>query len=155
MRVSNLFSSINYVFITILFLACNGPDANQSEAGGGKTGDSEYSSNSGDRSCISQVRNLVNGAGWEIASEEYAGDGIFYIGAFKYGSDDIIRITYKMNSDCEAVDINVNKSGGSNKYKSSSKDIHRCGRRWSGNKYMNGAYGDYCGLECYAENYPN
>jgi len=106
----------------------------------------------GDQNCISEVRRLVNGAGYEIANEHYEGDGIFYITAFKYGPGEPIDITYVMDCNCEPVDIKIGNAVRTN---SSSEKLHRCGRSWNGSLYEGGVYGDYCGLECYADNYPN
>jgi len=106
----------------------------------------------GDQNCIMNVRKLVNGAGYEIANEKYEGEGIFYIAAFKYGPGEPIDITYVMDCNCEAIDIKIGNTARTN---SSSEKLHRCGRSWSGSLYEGGVYGDYCGLECYADNYPN
>lgn len=106
----------------------------------------------GNQNCIGDVRRLVNGAGYEIADERYEGEGIFYIAAFKYGPGEPINITYVMDCDCKPVDIKIGNSVRTN---SSSEKLHRCGRSWTGTLYEGGVYGDYCGLECYADNYPN
>ncbi len=121
------------------------------------TSDDSYPSSTkescvGDVNCINQVRKLVNGAGWEIANEEYAGEGTFYISAFQYGPGEPISMTYVMDCNCEPVDLNLHNSRSN----SSSENLHRCGRRWNGStKYLDGQWGDYCSVECYAELYPN
>jgi hypothetical protein len=106
----------------------------------------------GNQNCITDVRRLVNGAGYEIADEKYDGEGVFYIAAYKYGPGEPINITYVMDCNCAPVDIKIGNTARTN---SSSEKLHRCGRAWDGSLYEGGAYGDYCGLECYADNYPN
>jgi hypothetical protein len=106
----------------------------------------------GNINCIEDVRRLVNGAGYKIANEKYDGEGIFYIAAYKYGPGEPIDITYVMDCNCEPVDIKIGNAARTN---SSSERLHRCGRAWDGSLYEGGVYGDYCGLECYADNYPN
>lgn len=105
----------------------------------------------GNQNCIIDVRKLVNGAGYEIANEQYDGDGVFYITAYKYGPGDPIDITYVMDCNCEPVDIKIGNAVRTN---STSEKLHRCGRSWNGSLYEGGGYGDYCSLECYADNYP-
>ena len=106
----------------------------------------------GNQNCITDVRRLVSGAGYEIADEKYNGEGVFYIAAYKYGPGEPINITYVMDCNCAPVDIKIGNTARTN---SSSEKLHRCGRAWDGSLYEGGAYGDYCGLECYADNYPN
>ena len=106
----------------------------------------------GNQNCITDVRRLVSGAGYEIADEKYDGEGVFYIAAYKYGPGEPINITYVMDCNCAPVDIKIGNTARTN---SSSEKLHRCGRAWDGSLYEGGAYGDYCGLECYADNYPN
>jgi hypothetical protein len=106
----------------------------------------------GNQNCIEQIRQLVNGAGYEIADEKYAGEGIFYITAFKYGPGDPVSITYIMDCNCKPLDVKIGNNSRSN---SSSEKIHRCGRRWNGSLYEGGTYGDYCSMECYVDNYPD
>lgn len=106
----------------------------------------------GDINCITEVRKLVNGAGWEIANEEYAGEGTFYISAFQYGPGEPISMTYVMDCDCKPSDFNLHNRRSNQ----SSENLHRCGRRWDGHsQYLNGQWGDYCSIECYADLYPN
>lgn len=106
----------------------------------------------GNQNCIEQIRQLVNGANYEIADEKYAGEGVFYITAFKYGPGDPVNITYIMDCNCKPLDVKIGNNSRSN---SSSEKLHRCGRRWSGRLYEGGSYGDYCSMECYVDNYPN
>ena len=106
----------------------------------------------GNQNCITDVRRLVSGAGYEIADEKYDGEGVFYIAAYKYGPGEPINITYVMDCNCAPVDIKIGNTARTN---SSSEKLHRCGRAWDGSLYEGGVYGDYCGLECYADNYPN
>jgi uncharacterized protein (TIGR02145 family) len=106
----------------------------------------------GDRGCITEIRNLVSGTGYNIAAEEFMGQGIFYIDIFSYGNGKVESVTYVMDCDCEPIEVKIRSATRTN---SSSEQLHRCGRSWSGSLYQGGVYGDYCGMECYVENYPN
>lgn len=95
----------------------------------------------------------MTGVGFKVVGEDYEGDGVFYISAFKYGAEEPVTITYIMDCNCEPTDIKVYKKGRTNV---SSNKIHRCGRTWNGYRDRTyGMYGDYCCMACYADYYPN
>jgi hypothetical protein len=72
----------------------------------------------------------------------FLGAGIFLIFFYVVGSSGRDKQNNK----------NSNSSGIST---TKPESIHRCGRNWNGQKYLNGTYGNYCCEECYADLYPN
>lgn len=106
----------------------------------------------GGQSCITQIRELVSGAGYRVLTEEYLGQGSFSISAFQYGSAEPILMTYIMDCNCEPIDFLLYNDGNS----LSTQNIHRCGRIWKNHElYLGGQWGDYCSENCYVELYPN
>lgn len=157
-------------FLTLILLSfslvqCNGPQKESSPSVSSEqkkevtpTQESESASVApcvGHQDCIVEVRKLVRGAGWEIANEQYDGEGIFYIDAFQYGTDNLIHVSYQMDCNCKPIDIKINPGMGGS-VGGSTGTFHRCGDKWDGKTlYEGGIYGNYCSEKCYAMNYPN
>lgn len=69
---------------------------------------SESACESGDQSCISDIRQNMRGAGKDIISEQYEGDGIFNIQFIEYGRG-TFNAYIRTDCDCEIAHINVTR----------------------------------------------